>query len=273
MKDVFEFNAYSPSEVAERVDKVGVIKARLPLLPMLMLGFLAGVFIGLGAMFYVVVQSDQSLGFATGQVLGGAAFSLGLMLVVVAGAELFTGNNLLVMAWADGKIETAELLKSWSIVCVANLFGAFGLALVVFFSGHTSMNEGGVGAQYILIAEAKGNLPFLNAFLKGVVCNVLVCLAVWMAFAGHSVVDKTIAVLFPVTAFVAAGFEHSIANMYFFPVAILEHFFSESGSVELWISWQDILRNLVAVILGNVVGGGGFVALVYYVIYLRHRKS
>jgi len=144
MSEIFGFDAFSPKEIAEKVEKIGVAKARLPLLSMLMLGVLAGAFIGLGALYFVLIKSDASLGFATSQVLGGFAFSLGLILVVVAGAELFTGNNLLAMAWADGKITAFELLKNWAVVCCANFIGAAGLALLVFLSGHPEMNNGAI---------------------------------------------------------------------------------------------------------------------------------
>ena len=210
--EIFGFDAYSPKQIAERVESVGVVKARLPLLSMLMLGMLAGAFIGLGALYFVLITSDPSLGFAASRVLGGVAFSLGLILVIVAGAELFTGNNLLAMAWADKKITTYELLRNWTVVCLANFIGAAGLALLVFLSAHPDMNSGLIAAQYLKIANAKVAMPFWDAFFKGVLCNVLVCMAVWMALAGRSVIDKVVAIIFPISAFVAAGFEHSVAN-------------------------------------------------------------
>jgi len=267
MSEIFGFDAYSPREIAERVENVGVAKARLPLLSMLMLGILAGAFIGLGGLYYVLIKSDASLSFATSQLLGGLVFSLGLILVIVAGAELFTGNNLLAMAWADGKISSFELLRNWTVVCGANFIGAVGLALLVFLSGHTDMNNGAVGDQYIRIAAAKCAMPFWTAFFKGVLCNVLVCLAVWMALAGRSVIDKVVAIVFPISAFVAAGFEHSIANMYIIPVAMLLQEFGDSGSNADAITWLGFFGNLVPVILGNIVGGSVLVALVYRTIY------
>ena len=207
MPDLFGFDAFSPKEIAERVETVGVTKARLPLLSMLILGILAGAFIGLGALYFVVVRSDASLGYALKQVLGGMAFALGLILVVVAGAELFTANNLLVMAWADRKISTFELLRSWAIVCVGNFLGALGLALLVLLSRHPAINNGAIGLEYIKVAQAKVAMPFWTAFFRGVLCNALVCLAVWMALTGRSVVDKVVAIVVPISAFVAAGFE------------------------------------------------------------------
>ncbi|OGA61647.1 MAG: hypothetical protein A3G81_07385 [Betaproteobacteria bacterium RIFCSPLOWO2_12_FULL_65_14] len=170
------FDAYSPREIAEKVQLVGVTKARLPLVQTAMLGMIAGGFIGLGALFYTLVASDATLGFAATRVLGGLVFSLGLILVTVAGAELFTGNNLMVMAWADRKITTTELMRNWIIVYAANAVGAAGLAIVVYLANHGAMNGGAVGAAYVKIAAAKTALPFAEAFFKGVLCNLLVCL-------------------------------------------------------------------------------------------------
>jgi len=271
--DAYAFDAFSPQQIAERVQNVGVTKARLPLLSMLMLGMLAGAFIGLGALYYTLVISDAQLSFAVGRVLGAVCFSLGLLLVVVAGAELFTGNNLLAMAWADGKVSTAELLRNWAVVCVANFIGAAGLAVLVFLSGHLGMNDGAVGRSYLAIAAAKSTLPVAELFFRGVLCNVLVCMAVWMVLAGRSVIDKFAAIVLPISAFVAAGFEHSVANMYFFPVALL---LKASGAALPAggdaITLYAMCRNLVPVILGNIVGGSVLVALVYYVIYRRPAK-
>ena len=221
---------------------------------------LANAFCGVGALFSVIVFSDPGLGHAASRVLGGVAFSLGLILVVVAGAELFTGNNLLAMAWAQGAVTTRDVLRNWAIVCSANFAGAAGLALLVYLSGHADAYAG----TYLDIAAAKSALPFWSAFFRGVLCNVLVCMAVWMTLAGRSVTDKAVAVLFPVSAFVAAGFEHSIANMYLFPVATLLQL---AQSAPLEVSW--LWTNLVPVIAGNLVGGSVLVALVYYVIYRR----
>lgn len=267
-------DAYSPQQIAERVDSLGVAKARLPLLSMVMLGMLAGAFIGLGAMYYTLVVSDPALSFAVSRVLGAVCFSLGLLLVVVAGAELFTGNNLLAMAWADGKVSSAEVLRNWVVVCLANFAGAAGLALLVYLSGHAGLNGGAVGQTYLKIAAAKSTMPVSELFFRGVLCNVLVCMAVWMVLAGRTVTDKFIAIVLPVSAFVAAGFEHSIANMYFFPLALL---LKAGGAVlpagaEAITLWA-MLRNLGPVILGNIVGGSVLVALVYYVIYIRPKRG
>jgi formate transporter len=264
MNEIFGFDAFSPAQIAERVESVGVAKFRLPVLSLVLLGVLAGAFIALGSLYYVVVASDPELGWAARRVLGGAVFSLGLLLVVVAGAELFTGNNLLAMAWADGKLSTGEVLFNWFVVCAANFAGALSVASLVFLSGHLEMNGGAVGRTYLAIAAAKTSLPFWSAFFSGVLCNLLVCMAVWMTLAGRSVMDKAIAIVFPISAFVAAGFEHSVANMYFIPLAMMMQ--SAAGQpVEI----AGLFRNLIPVIAGNLVGGSVLVALVYYMIYRR----
>lgn len=269
MSDVFGFNTFSPKEIAAQVESIGVAKARLPFHSTLMLGVMAGAFIGLGALYFVLVKSDPALGFAVQQVLGGVAFSLGLILVVVAGAELFTGNNLLAMAWAAGRISSREVLRNWTIVCAGNFIGAAGLALLVFLSLHPEMNNGAIAGEYVRLAAAKVAMPFWTAFFKGVLCNVLVCMAVWMALAGRSVVDKVVAIVFPISAFVAAGFEHSIANFYLIPLAMLLQSIDGVGVAAGPITWAGFAGNLVPVILGNIVGGSVLVGLVYYVIYLR----
>lgn len=265
---------YSPQTIAERVQNAGVVKARLPLLQMGMLGVLAGAFIGLGALFSTVVLSDATLGFAASRVLSGVCFSMGLLFVVVAGAELFTGNNLLAMAWASGRISTFELLRNWVVVCAANFIGAAGLAVLVYFSGHWEMNGGAIGATYLKIAASKAALDPSAAFFRGVLCNVLVCMAVWMAMSGRSVVDRFVAIVLPISAFVAAGFEHSIANMYFFPVAMMikasgayPHAAADGATMEAMFS------NLTIVIAGNLVGGSVLVGLVYWLIYRRSTSA
>jgi formate transporter len=267
MSDLGGFDAYSPVEIARRIESVGEVKARMAAGPLALLGVLAGAFIGLGAMLFVLVKSDPALGFAVSAVLGGVVFAIGLFMVVVAGAELFTGNNLIVMAWADGRVSTAQVLRNWAIVCLANFVGAAGLAVLVYVSGHASINGAAIGHKVVQIAVAKQELPFVTALLRGVLCNVLVCMAVWMAMAGRSVTDKAVAVVLPVMAFVAAGFEHSIANMYLMPLALLLQQGGLGGYAA--ITWSGMLGNWVAVILGNVLGGAVLVAGVYHVIYKR----
>lgn len=266
--EIYGFDAFSPAEVFARVESVGVRKARLPILTMLMLAVLAGAFIGMGALYNVLVRSDPALGFAARQVLGGAVFSLGLLMVVVAGAELFTGNNLLVMAWASRKISTRELLRNWLVVFIGNFIGAVGLACLVVLARHPALNQGAVAAQYQQIAAAKTALPFIAAFFSGVLCNALVCMAIWMATAGRSVVDKAVAIVFPISAFVAAGFEHSVANMYLIPMAMLLQWTGAAGAAAP-IQWSGFVSNMIPVVAGNLVGGALFVGVVFHVIYRR----
>ena len=271
MPEVFGFDCYSPKEIAERVENVGVTKANLPLLSQVALGVLAGGFIGLGAMFFTLVVSDASLSFAVARVLGGVAFSLGLILVVVAGAELFTGNNLLVMATVAGRIPALRFFQNLVVIYVANFVGAVGLAGLVALSDHWLMGNSAVGKAALNLAAAKCALPFGEAFFKGVLCNVLVCLAVWVAMAGRTVTDKVLAIVFPITAFVACGFEHSVANMYFIPLGIfLRESVTTASTTNLdALHWLGLARNLLPVTLGNLVGGAGMVGLVYWVIHRR----
>jgi formate/nitrite transporter len=271
---VFGLDAFSPAEIAQRLEQVGVTKARMPFFKTALLGILAGAFIGLGSLYFTIVSSDASLSFAVSKVLGGVVFSLGLLLVVVAGAELFTGNNLLAMAWASKLITTKDVLRNWLIVSIANFIGAAGLAIIVYLSGHSMMNNGLIAEKIISIAVTKCTLPASELFWRGVLCNILVCLAVWMAMAGRTVTDKFFAIVLPISAFVAAGFEHSIANMYFIPLAMLLQNDVATvipGSDQITI--MNMLRNFMWVIPGNLLGGSVLVALVYHVIYGKSSNS
>jgi formate/nitrite transporter len=250
-------DAYKPAEIARRIEEAGVGKASLALVPMTALALLAGAFIAFGAAFYTLAMTGVDAGYGPSRLLGGAAFSLGLILVVVGGAELFTGNALMVMAWVDRRIATRAMLRAWGIVYLGNFAGALGMALLVAGSG---VLNGASGELAIRIAEAKMALPPLEALLRGVLCNALVCLAVWLTFAAHSVAGKILAILWPITAFVALGFEHSIANMYLIPVGLLLG--AEGGLAGL-------IANLVPVTLGNIAGGAGGVALAYWAAYRR----
>ncbi len=253
-------DAYPPAQVAAMVEAVGIKKANAPFLQLVMLGLLAGAFIAFGAMFYTLTVTDSTLGLGPTRLLGGAAFSLGLILVVVAGAELFTGNNFIVMAWADRKVSTAALLRNWVIVYLANALGAFGCVVLVLLSGTLGIGGGAVAETAARIAEGKLALSFQEAFFRGILCNALVCLAVWLCMAAREVVSKVFAILFPITAFVALGFEHSVANFYLIPTGLLA-----KGGFDL----AGFLGNILPVTLGNIVGGSLFVALVYWVCYLR----
>lgn len=273
----FSVDAYTPEQIAIRVQQIGVKKATGDPLQIFALAVLAGAFIALGAAFFTVVTYD-STGVAGGlmRLLGGLAFCLGLILVVVAGAELFTGNNLIVMACVDGHVSMLQLLKNWMIVYLGNFIGALGILLMIYFSGHWQIADGAVGSKVVAIAHSKVNLSWVEAFFRGILCNVLVCLALWLCFAGRTVVDKVLAILFPITAFVALGFEHSVANMYFIPAGLLassDPALLSSFSLDNLTISGFLWNNLIPVTLGNMLGGGFFVGLVYWFIYLRQHKE
>ncbi|MEY4176417.1 MAG: hypothetical protein RI900_3582 [Actinomycetota bacterium] len=270
MSDDHGFDALLPAQMAAKAEQVGVAKAALPLQRLVPLGVLAGAFIALGANFSQVVTSDTSLSPAIRAVLGGLVFSLGLILVVVSGAELFTGNTLIVIAFAGRKVRAAALLRNWCVVYLSNLAGAVSVAALVNWSGRLDAGKGELAARVLATAEAKGSLPWGNALVSGILANALVCLAVWMTLSARTLTDKVVVIVPPITAFVAAGFEHSIANMYFFPVAL----FHGADADHPHISWTGFLwHNLVPVTLGNVVGGAVLVGLVYWFVYLRHRPA
>ncbi len=254
-------DAYAPAEIAQRVENAGVAKAGLAAVPTLVLATLAGAFIAFGAMLYVVVITDSGLGFGPERLLGGLAFSLGLILVLVGGAELFTGNSLIVFAWADRRITGARLLRNWGLVYAGNFIGATATAIMVHWSGIHDLAGGRVAATAIGIAEAKLALLPTEAFIRGILCNVLVCLAVWLCFAARSVVSKIVAIIFPISGFVALGFEHSVANMYMIPAGWL------AGSS--LVTTAGFAANIAIVTIGNAIGGGVLVALVYWLVYRR----
>ncbi len=261
-------DAYAPAKVAERVRDTGVKKAIAPAATLLALAVLAGAFIALGALFYTVTITsglNQSSHFGLSRLAGGVAFSLGLILVVVGGAELFTGNNLMAMAWASGRVTGVQVVRNWGLVYLGNLAGAIGTVVLVLLAGIPQMGDGVVGETMIRIARAKVTLDPVSALARGVLCNVLVCLAVWLCMAARSVADKIVAIVFPISAFVACGFEHSVANMFFLPLGIA---LTASGSDP--IAWTGAWVNLAVVTIGNVIGGTGLVALVYWFVYLRH---
>jgi len=268
---------FAPGQIAHRVETVGVKKATMPIRQAFVLAILAGAFIAFGGMYYTTTMTGLGdAPFGPMRMLGGIAFSLGLVLVIVAGAELFTGNNLISMAWATGHISGHQLLLNGLVVYFGNLVGSFGMVLLVYLSGHLAGDQGQVGATALKIANAKVNLGFMSAFASGILCNTLVCLAVWMCFAARSITAKILIILFPISAFVALGFEHCVANMYLIPIGIVASFDPQmveaAGLVGVELSrlgLNGFLGNLLPVTLGNIVGGAGFVALVYYFIYLR----
>lgn len=269
-------DAYSPREMAGRVLDLGVAKGKLSLPDTMALAVLAGAFIAVGAAFATLAMTETGLGLGPTRVLGGVTFSLGLILVVVAGAELFTGNNLVAMAWASRAISTRLLLRNWLLVYVGNLVGALGTAALVFWTGTWASGGNAVAVTAMRIAAAKTELGFGEAFARGVLCNALVCLAVWLCQSGRSTTDKILAIVWPITAFVALGFEHSIANMYFIPFGMLLRSHpvaaaaADAAGVPLHaLDPAGFASNLVPVTLGNIVGGTLLVAGIYWFVYLR----
>jgi formate transporter len=271
---------YSPPQVAQRVEAVGMAKGTGNISSTILLGILAGVFIGLGAMFCTVVTTGLGLGFGLTKLLGGLSFCLGLILVVMAGAELFTGNCLIVMSWMSGRTSFAKLLRNWGLVYFANLLGALSLVGLMFYTYQWMFNDYGVGVNALLIANAKVNLSFGSALARGILCNVLVCLAVWLCFSARTVTGKILSILFPITAFVAAGFEHSIANMYFIPMGILlanqPAVLGAAGLTASSVSnlnWAGFIANLVPVTIGNIIGGGILIGAIYWLAYLSRERG
>jgi formate/nitrite transporter len=272
---------YSPAEMAGRAQTVGMAKARLDFLSMLMLGILAGAFIALGAQLATIVGTDATFGYGPSRLLVGVAFSLGLILVVIAGAELFTGNTLIVMAWLGRRVTTRQLLRNWGIVYLGNLIGALGTVLVVYYTRQWAFDGNNVGAGALSIANTKVHLGVTEAVMRGILCNALVNLAVWLCLSARSNVDKIVSIIPPIAAFVASGFEHSVANMYFIPIGILLRDNTAvlqaanlSPDAVAGLTWPAFLvDNLLPVTVGNVIGGALLVAAVYWTIYLRQGSS
>lgn len=292
----FHIDALLPPEMAARAEALGVRKAEMPFLKMFMLAVLAGAFISLGAIFATTVSAGSltltsqsegvaysgSLPFGVTRLLAGLVFCLGLILVVVGGAELFTGNNLIVMAWANGKVTTSAVLRNWGVVYFGNFIGAIGTVILMFFTKQYTFGGNSVGVTALRIGVAKSDLDFLQAVALGILCNGLVCMAIWLTFSARSTLDKIAAIIFPITAFVAAGFEHSIANMYFIPYALMIKMFDPAFTATVAesipnldkLTWQAFwISNLLPVTIGNIIGGAVLVAAVYWAIYLRHTPS
>ncbi len=293
MSAEIRIDALLPAEMATRAEYVGVRKAETPVIKMFALAILAGAFIALGAIFATTIASgsmairaaDGTMAYSTGlpygvtRLLTGLVFCLGLILVVVGGAELFTGNNLIVMAWASRKVTTAALLKNWTIVYIGNFVGSVGTAIVLFLSKQYTFGAGSVGLTALNIAKSKVEMGFVQALALGILCNALVCLAVWMTFSARSTLDKIAAIIFPITGFVAAGFEHSIANMYFIPIGLFIKQFANQAFWDLIgktpadyasLTWDAFLvKNLIPVTIGNIIGGVFLVAAIYWMIFLR----
>ncbi len=280
----FDIDAYTPAQMAARVEKAGIVKGNLDFLSMFTLSILAGAFIAFGAILYTYVIHDSSLSLGLTKLLGGLVFCLGLVLVIVAGAELFTGNNLIVMAYVSRKISLQRLLRNWTIVFCGNLVGSLAMVFLLSQSGQWTAAGASVGVKALMIANGKVNLTFVQALSRGILCNILVCLAVWLCCSGRSVTDKVLAIIFPITAFVTLGFEHSVANMYFVPAGlVLKHNTQVLSAAEGLLGqvpdlsgltiFGFLVRNLLPVSLGNIIGGGLLVGIVYWFVYLRRTAA
>ena len=292
------FDAILPKDMAAKAESAGETKSKLGLLQMTALAVLAGAFIAMGAIFATTVSAggmtakaaDGAVVFATSlpygvtRLLAGLAFSLGLIMVVVGGAELFTGNNLIVMAWVSRKVTTWDLLRNWVIVYIGNFAGAILTAFGMFLTQQYLFGDGAIGAAVLKTGVAKTSLEFIPAVALGIFCNALVCMAVWLCFSARSTTDKILSIIAPITAFVAAGFEHSIANMYFIPIALFVKyldpgFYATRVAAEpnvLWdnLTWSNFfVRNLLPVTIGNIIGGAVLVGLAYWFIYLRSSRA
>ena len=280
----FEIDAYAPAQMAARVEKAGIIKGNLDVISTFTLAVMAGAFIAFGAVLYTYVIHDSQLSIGLTKLVGGLVFCLGLILVIVAGAELFTGNSLIVMAYVSRKVTLEQLLRNWVIVFIGNLVGSLAIVLLIWLSRQWTSADSSVGVKALMIANSKVNLAFWQAFSKGILCNILVCLAVWLCFSGRSVTDKILAIIFPITAFVALGFEHSVANMYFVPAGLLikqspqvleaaQNALGQAPDLSRLTIPGFLIHNLLPVSIGNIIGGGFMVAAIYWFVYLRRSAA
>jgi formate transporter len=279
----FSIDALLPPEMAQKAEAIGVKKAEMDFWSTLALSVLAGAFIAIGAVFATTLTTGTAeMPYGVSRLLAGFGFSLGLILVIVGGAELFTGNNLIILAFTSKKISLRQLVRNWSIVYFGNFIGSILTALFIFFSGQYQFGHGAVGLNMLNIADSKAGLSFFPAVVLGMLCNTLVCLAVWLCYSARSTTDKILAIIPPIVAFVAVGFEHSVANMYFIPVAIFvknwapPSFFVMINKMPFDytnISWGGFFNNLIPVTIGNIIGGTIMVGLVYWFIYLRKSRG
>ena len=263
-------DALSPAEIEQKAESLATGKATMAASKLFFLAIMAGAFIACGATLFTLVQGDTQLPFAVKRVLGAFCFSVGLMLVVCCGAELFTGNCLMVCGLNSKKIDVKGLLRNWCLVWLGNFVGSLIIAALVSGSNMASMNGGEVGAAMVSIAAGKVSPDALTLFCKGIMCNFLVCLAVWMSFGARTMADKLLCVIMPITAFVACGFEHSVANMFF----LFEGLFAQMagfgvGGIEL----GGIFYNIGVVTLANIVGGALMVGASYWFAYAKREKK
>ena len=276
----YDIDAYVPAQMAVRVEKAGIAKGNMDIFSTFTLAVMAGIFIALGAAFFTFAIHDSTLSVGLTKLIGGFVFSLGLILVIITGAELFTGNNLIVMAFVSRKITSGQLLRNWGIVFIGTVVGSLIVGFLVFLTGQWIAGGATVGVTALMIANAKVNLTFWQAISKGILCNILVCLAVYLCFSGRSVTDKIMAILFPITAFVALGFEHSVANMYFIPAGLLlkqspevlaatQEILGEIPDLSNLTMYGFLVNNLLPVTIGNIIGGTIFVGMAHWFLFLR----
>ena len=274
-------DSLQPREIAEKMEKVGVQKVNLNSFSAFILAITAGAFIALGGIYFTFATSQIIVTRPFTQIIGGMVFSMGLILVVIAGAELFTGNHLAIMSLASRKITVSKLLRNWILVYVGNFLGSVATAAILYMSKAWTNNGYQFGIRAMMIASHKVSLGFVEAFFLGILCNSLVCLALWLAASGKKVSDKVLAIIFPISAFVAIGFEHSVANMYFLTFSLMikddPMLLSAMKTAGIAVDTSNIdyigvLNNLVPVTLGNIVGGCLFVGLVYWLAYLRNNR-
>ena len=281
---IVTFDAILPRDMARRAEESGVARASTDPITLLILSILAGAFISFGAVFATTVSAGGTvLPFGLLRLLMGLVFSVGLILVVVGGAELFTGNNLIVMAWASGRVTTRAVAINWAVALTGNFIGAVLTACLMYLTTQYTFGGGAVGLAALNIASAKTSLAFIPALTLGIMCNALVCLTVWMCYGARTSVDRIITIVLPIAAFVASGFEHCIANMYFIPIGI----FIRTGAPDaFWkaiekspadfssLTWYNFfVTNLLPVTLGNIVGGSTMVGAIYWFVYLRRQKQ
>jgi formate transporter len=268
-----------PAEMAVRAEQAGVHRASMDPLTVVVLSVVGGAFVSFGAIFATTVSAGSgALPYGVAKLLSGVVFSVGLIMVVVAGAELFTGNNLIVMAWASGKVKTRSLLLNWLVTFVGNCFGAMATAGLMLYTTQYTFGAGAVGLAALTTANSKTALAFVPAVALGIMCNALVCLAAWMCYSARTAVDRVALLILPIAAFAAAGFEHSIANAYFIPMGLFikatapDSFWSSIGKTAAdfpALTWAGFVANLVPVAIGNIIGGSLLVAAVYWFVYLR----
>ena len=273
----------NPPEIAHRFIEVGIKKAQLPVFKLLLLGILGGAFIAFASeASNMAAHNIVSVGLA--KVLGGAVFTTGLMMVVITGAELFTGNSLLVVGFFERKFTWIKMLKNWFFVYIGNFIGSLIVVALIFYSGQLNFSDGGLGGFTIKVAVSKVNLTFIQGLTMGILCNWLVCMAIWMAFSTKDIAGKLLSIFFPIWLFITSGFEHCVANMYYIPMGIL------AKSNQTWVNaamglgvtpaklqalnWGSFLKNnLLPVTLGNIIGGSLFVGMIYWLSFVYVKKK